>query len=289
MRPRSWTVKALALTAMCVRTSENPAAFPQGEGVADGDADRGHAVHDARPGMWPSLGQGDESAGREVVRLPTRRQLNGPAVRQELVRRADAQLALRDAQPCRDLRRIMYVGGWGTLDPWTAAEVALRVTVRTATIQADGYLTTLLLRVPTGSSLAEFLPHQSPGHSSHGLARIHSPATWCQPECSTTNPRVRRQSRNSPYSALRRLLSGKRSAPARPPADAGRVIDPAHQLRRASSGHHARRDRGSPPRCSRRPPLRLRALPMRSTRAVNPQLASCGYLGLARVPTGANG
>jgi GntR family transcriptional regulator len=32
---------------------------------------------------------------------------------------------------CHPLRKIMYVGAWGTLDPWTAAEAALRVTVRT--------------------------------------------------------------------------------------------------------------------------------------------------------------
>ncbi|MCX5263596.1 GntR family transcriptional regulator [Streptomyces sp. NBC_00199] len=74
----------------------------------------------------------------------------------------------------RPLRRIMYVGGWGTLDPWTAAEAALRVTVRTATVQADGHLTTLL-RVPTGSPLAEFLCISHEGESPHGLARIYIP------------------------------------------------------------------------------------------------------------------
>lgn len=72
------------------------------------------------------------------------------------------------------LRRIMYVGGWGTLDPWTAAEAALRVTVRTATVQADGHLTTLL-RVPTGSPLAEFFCVSHEGESPHGLARIYVP------------------------------------------------------------------------------------------------------------------
>ncbi|MFI9563522.1 GntR family transcriptional regulator [Streptomyces rishiriensis] len=74
----------------------------------------------------------------------------------------------------RPLRRIMYVGGWGTLDPWTAAEAALRVTVRTATVQADGHLTTLL-RVPTGSPLAEFFCVSHEGESPHGLARIYIP------------------------------------------------------------------------------------------------------------------
>lgn len=74
----------------------------------------------------------------------------------------------------RPLSRIMYVGGWGTLDPWTAAEAALRVTVRTATVQADGHLTTLL-RVPTGSPLAEFFCVSHEGESPHGLARIYIP------------------------------------------------------------------------------------------------------------------
>jgi hypothetical protein len=72
------------------------------------------------------------------------------------------------------LRRIIYVGGWGALDPWTAAEAALRVTVRTATVQADGHLTTLL-RVPTGSPLAEFFCVSYEGESPHGLARIYLP------------------------------------------------------------------------------------------------------------------
>ena len=74
----------------------------------------------------------------------------------------------------RPLRRIMYVGGWGTLDPWTAAEAALRVTIRTVTVQADGHLTTLL-RVPTGSPLAEFFCVSHAGESPHGLARIYIP------------------------------------------------------------------------------------------------------------------
>ncbi|MDX2979422.1 GntR family transcriptional regulator [Streptomyces microflavus] len=66
-------------------------------------------------------------------------------------------------------RKIMYVGGWGTLAPWTAAEPTLRITV-----PASVHLTTLL-KVPTGSPLAEYtclsLEHGSP----HGLARIYIP------------------------------------------------------------------------------------------------------------------
>lgn len=74
----------------------------------------------------------------------------------------------------RPLRKIMYVGGWGTLDPWTAAEAALQVTVRTTTVQAHGHLTTLL-KVPAGSPLAEFFCISREGESPHGLARIYIP------------------------------------------------------------------------------------------------------------------
>jgi GntR family transcriptional regulator len=70
--------------------------------------------------------------------------------------------------------KIVYVGGWGTLDPWTAAETALRVTIRTTTVQAHGRLTTLL-KVPTGSPLAEFFCISHEGESPHGLARIYIP------------------------------------------------------------------------------------------------------------------
>ncbi|MGQ4374756.1 GntR family transcriptional regulator [Streptomyces sp. SAS_267] len=72
------------------------------------------------------------------------------------------------------LRKIMYVGGWGTLDPWTAADAALRVTVRTTTVQAHGQLATLL-NVPAGSPLAEFSCLSLEGASPHGLARIYIP------------------------------------------------------------------------------------------------------------------
>ncbi|MFE3145900.1 GntR family transcriptional regulator [Streptomyces sp. NPDC059218] len=74
----------------------------------------------------------------------------------------------------RPPRKILYVGGWGTLDPWTAAEAAPRVTVRTNTVQANGYLATLL-KVPTGSPLAEFFCISHEGESPHGLARIYIP------------------------------------------------------------------------------------------------------------------
>ncbi|WP_405915089.1 hypothetical protein [Streptomyces sp. NBC_00728] len=62
----------------------------------------------------------------------------------------------------------MYFGDWGTLDPWTVAETALRVTVRTTTVQAHGQLTALL-NVPAGSPLAEFSCLSLEGASPHGL------------------------------------------------------------------------------------------------------------------------
>lgn len=40
----------------------------------------------------------------------------------------------------RPPRRILYVGGWDTLDPWTTAEPALRVTVRSTPVQAQAHL-----------------------------------------------------------------------------------------------------------------------------------------------------
>ncbi|MFM9499372.1 GntR family transcriptional regulator [Streptomyces galilaeus] len=72
------------------------------------------------------------------------------------------------------LRKIMYVGGWGTLDPWTAAETALRVTDHATAIEASGHLAALL-RVPYGSPLTEFLSVSYQGESPHSLARIYVP------------------------------------------------------------------------------------------------------------------
>jgi GntR family transcriptional regulator len=74
----------------------------------------------------------------------------------------------------RSPRKVVYVGGWGTLDPWTAAEAALHVTVRSTTVQAQGHLATLL-KVPTGSPLAEFVCISHEGESPHALARIYIP------------------------------------------------------------------------------------------------------------------
>lgn len=74
----------------------------------------------------------------------------------------------------RPPRKITYVGGWGTLDPRTAADADLRVTVRTTATVASGELAALL-RVPTGSLLTEFLCLSHEGESPHSLARIYIP------------------------------------------------------------------------------------------------------------------
>ncbi|MFD7081281.1 GntR family transcriptional regulator [Streptomyces sp. NPDC059918] len=72
------------------------------------------------------------------------------------------------------LRRITYVGGGDAPYAHIATAAPLRLTVRTANVQAHGHLTTLL-HVPFGSPLTEFhcLSHQ--GKSPHGLARIYVP------------------------------------------------------------------------------------------------------------------
>ncbi|MFJ6697074.1 GntR family transcriptional regulator [Streptomyces sp. NPDC091272] len=74
----------------------------------------------------------------------------------------------------RPHRKILYVGGWGTLDPLTAAEPELRVTIRSTTIRAQAHLMTLL-KVPTGSPIVETTCVSHEGESPHGLARIYMP------------------------------------------------------------------------------------------------------------------
>ncbi|MEU4049357.1 GntR family transcriptional regulator [Streptomyces olivaceus] len=74
----------------------------------------------------------------------------------------------------RPLRKITYVGGWGTLDPRTAADVDLRVTVRTTAMPARGHLAALL-KVEDGSPLTEILRLSYSGESPHSLARVYVP------------------------------------------------------------------------------------------------------------------
>ncbi len=74
----------------------------------------------------------------------------------------------------RPLRKVTYVGGRGTLDPRTAADVGLRVAVRTTVLPARGHLTALL-KVDDGSPLTEFLRLSYEGETPHSLARVYVP------------------------------------------------------------------------------------------------------------------
>ncbi|WP_256959365.1 GntR family transcriptional regulator [Streptomyces viridochromogenes] len=113
----------------------------------------------------------------------------------------------------RPLRKIVYVGGWGTLDPWTAAETAVRVTVRTNTVPAEGHLTTLL-KVPTGSRLAEFFCISHEGEAPHGLARIYiprdlAPAGLLEDESSWREAAVRFAVLRSPRATVRETVCAR--------------------------------------------------------------------------------
>jgi GntR family transcriptional regulator len=117
----------------------------------------------------------------------------------------------------RPPRKILYVGGWGTLDPWTAAETALSVTVRTNTVPAQGHLTTLLA-VPTGSPLAEFFCISHEGESPHALARIYiprdlAPAGVLDDEPSWRETATRFAVLSSPPPAVRETVSARPPSP----------------------------------------------------------------------------
>ncbi|MFC8095225.1 GntR family transcriptional regulator [Streptomyces sp. NPDC057301] len=117
----------------------------------------------------------------------------------------------------RPLRKIVYIGGWGTLDPWTAAETALRVTVRTNTVPAEGHLTTLL-KVPTGSPLAEFFCISHEGESPYGLARIYiprdlAPAGVLDDESSWRETATRFAVLSSPLATVRETVSARPPTP----------------------------------------------------------------------------
>ncbi|MGR4849975.1 GntR family transcriptional regulator [Streptomyces sp. LARHCF252] len=117
----------------------------------------------------------------------------------------------------RPPRKILYVGGWGTLDPWTAAETALSVTVRTNTVPAQGHLTTLLA-VPTGSPLAEFVCISHEGESPHGLARIYiprdlAPAGVLDDDSSWRETATRFAVLSSPPAVVRETVSARPPSP----------------------------------------------------------------------------
>ncbi|MFJ4945389.1 GntR family transcriptional regulator [Streptomyces albidoflavus] len=86
----------------------------------------------------------------------------------------------------RPLRKVTYVGGWGTLDPRAAADVDLRVTVRTTVLPARGHLTALL-KVDDGSPLTEFLRLSYEGESPLSLARVYVPRDLT-PTTALSNP-----------------------------------------------------------------------------------------------------
>ncbi|WP_327349853.1 GntR family transcriptional regulator [Streptomyces sp. NBC_01321] len=71
-------------------------------------------------------------------------------------------------------RRITYVGGGRAPNAQTATDAALRMTVRTTHLPAQGDLTALL-KVSASSPLTEFLCLSHEGRSPHSLARIYVP------------------------------------------------------------------------------------------------------------------
>ncbi|MFF9351647.1 GntR family transcriptional regulator [Streptomyces sp. NPDC014734] len=74
----------------------------------------------------------------------------------------------------RRFRKITYVGGRTSLGLSTAADTALRVTVRKTEIRAHGHLTKLL-GVLDGSPLTEYFCLSLEGETSHSLARVYVP------------------------------------------------------------------------------------------------------------------
>ncbi|MEU9773513.1 GntR family transcriptional regulator [Streptomyces sp. NPDC047968] len=79
------------------------------------------------------------------------------------------------------LRRTTYVGGWGTLDPRTAADAAQRVTIRTTKTTAPKEHPAALLARPEGTALTEILCLTYDGEVPHGLARTYVPHDTTSP------------------------------------------------------------------------------------------------------------
>lgn len=164
----------------------------------------------------------------------------------------------------RPPRKIVYVGGWGTLDPWTAAEAALRVTVRTTTVPACSHLTTLL-KVPTGSPLTEFFCVSHEGESARDWPASTSRTTWSRLERWTANPPGRRPPYASRFWARRRQPSERRYAPARRRRTKHRPSGPAPPRQSSRS----RASRPTSPGESSRPPF-CRSQEIASTRSSPP-------------------
>lgn len=112
----------------------------------------------------------------------------------------------------RPLRKIMYVGGWGTLDPWTATEAALRVTVRTTAVPAHGHLTALL-NVPMGSPVVEVSCVSFEEASPHGLARIYIPRDLVPAGVLDDESAYGEEIKRFAILGLRQLPSARRCAP----------------------------------------------------------------------------
>ncbi|MFJ4014506.1 GntR family transcriptional regulator [Streptomyces sp. NPDC090026] len=81
----------------------------------------------------------------------------------------------------RPLRRTTYVGGWGTLDPRTAADAAQRVTIRTTKTADTSEHPAALLARPAGTVLTEILCITYDGEVPHGLARTCIPHDTASP------------------------------------------------------------------------------------------------------------
>ncbi|MET4661218.1 GntR family transcriptional regulator [Streptomyces sp. PvP037] len=102
----------------------------------------------------------------------------------------------------RPARRITYVGGDRTPDTPVMDLAPLSVTVRTTRVRARGHLAALL-KVPTGSPLAEILCLGHEGERPHSLARIYVP---CDLAPAAREP--------LPYEAVLKRLTELRPPPA---------------------------------------------------------------------------
>ncbi|WP_162500726.1 GntR family transcriptional regulator [Streptomyces sp. 3211] len=89
----------------------------------------------------------------------------------------------------RPLRRITYLGGVAEPPTWATFSAPLRVTTRTASIEAYNHLPTLL-NVRPGSPLTEVLHIAHEGKTPHSLARIYTPhdLTLADPPAATPSP-----------------------------------------------------------------------------------------------------
>lgn len=145
----------------------------------------------------------------------------------------------------RPRRKIMYIGGWGTLDPWTAAEPTLRVTVRSTTVPASVHLTTLL-KVPTGSPLAEYSCLSLEHGSAHGLARIYIPRDLAPAGVLDDDTACREAVTR--FAVLGPPCGRRPRDGLRPPSNPGRSLSPPDRHHHGRPRHHPHRHRLHRPR-----------------------------------------